>query len=67
MQRSGRREELLRGPLLYAAVHVAATLIWWRHSPCGVLALAILCAGDGLAEVSEAHTLAQLPPAPLLL
>ncbi|KAI3436834.1 hypothetical protein D9Q98_006244 [Chlorella vulgaris] len=49
--RSGRAEELLRGPLLYAVVHVAVTLLCWRHSPGGVLALSALCGGDGLAEV----------------
>ena len=51
MQRTNRREELLRGPLLYAFSHVAATLLLWRHSPGGVAALAVLCGGDGLAEV----------------
>ena len=51
MQRSGERQELLHGPLYYAAAHVAATLLFWRHSPAGVLGLAVLCGGDGLAEV----------------
>jgi phytol kinase len=51
LQRGGRREELLRGPLLYAFVHVAVTLLCWRTSPGGVLALSVLCGGDGLAEV----------------
>lgn len=32
-------------------VHVAVTLLCWRHSPGGVLALSALCGGDGLAEV----------------
>lgn len=50
-QRSGRREELLHGPLWYAVAHVAATLLFWRHSPAGVVALSVLCGGDGLAEV----------------
>ncbi|KAL4452781.1 hypothetical protein ABPG75_008443 [Micractinium tetrahymenae] len=49
--RSGWREELLQGPLWYAVAHVAATLLFWRHSPAGVLALSLLCGGDGLAEV----------------
>lgn len=48
-QRTGRREELLRGPLYYAIAHVAVTLALWRGSPAGVLALAMLCGGDGLA------------------
>lgn len=49
LQRAGRREELLRGPLYYAIAHVAVTLALWRGSPAGVLALAMLCGGDGLA------------------
>jgi dolichol kinase len=65
-QRSGRREELLRGPLLYAAVHVAVTLLCWRHSPGGILALSVLCGGDGLAEVvgrgCSAAAAADAPP-----
>lgn len=31
--------------------HVAATLLFWRHSPAGLVALSVLCGGDGLAEV----------------
>lgn len=50
-QRTGRAEELLRGPLYYAAVHVAVTLTLWR-TPAAVLALSALCGGDGLAEVA---------------
>eukprot|EP00887_Chlorella_sp_A99_P006744 scaffold3.g6744.t1 len=49
--RHGRREELLRGPLLYGLVHSAVCALCWRHSPSGALALAVLCGGDGLAEV----------------
>ncbi|PSC74066.1 phosphatidate cytidylyltransferase [Micractinium conductrix] len=60
--RSGRREELLRGPLLYAVAHVAVTLLCWRHSPAGVLALGALCGGDGMAEVVGAS----LPRGPRL-
>lgn len=51
MQRSGDRKELLRGPLAYGLVHAAAAATLWRNSPDGLLALAVLCGGDGLAEV----------------
>ena len=51
MQRTGRRQELLQGPLLYALVHVVGALVFWRTSPVAVAALAVLCAGDGAAEL----------------
>lgn len=51
MQRDGNRKELLRGPFLYGIVHAVATVIFWRDSPDGILALSVLCGGDGLAEV----------------
>lgn len=50
MSRSGDRRELLRGPTLYGATFVGATVLAWRKLP-GVLALVALCAGDGAAEV----------------
>lgn len=62
--RRGARQELLRGPLAYGLVHAAACLWWWRDSPSGVLALAVLCGGDGAAEVLGSrwgHLLGQLP------
>lgn len=51
MSRTGDPREILRGPLYYGIVHVAATLIFWQHSPAGILALMVLCGGDGLADV----------------
>ena len=50
-QRQGHRSELLLGPLQYGVVHVLATLVFWRDSAPGVLALSALCAGDGAAEM----------------
>jgi hypothetical protein len=44
-QRSGQRQELLRGPLLYGCSHVALTLAFWRENPAAVLGIAALCAG----------------------
>ena len=49
--RHGRRRELLSGPLVYGVCHVLAAAVWWLESPHGVVAIAALCAGDGLAEV----------------
>ena len=45
------RQELLAGPLLYIAVVIATTVQFWRHSPAGLLALCMMCVGDGLADI----------------
>ncbi|MEB3356992.1 MAG: hypothetical protein VKK04_09715 [Synechococcales bacterium] len=49
--RSGDRHELLRGPLYYGLVFIVCTLAFWRHSPIGLLALMMMCGGDGLADI----------------
>jgi len=49
MSRSGRRDELLRGPLLYGLVFCAMTALRWRRLD-GAVALLAVCVGDGLAE-----------------
>ncbi|MGA9533913.1 MAG: phosphatidate cytidylyltransferase [Anaerolineales bacterium] len=51
MSRSGDRREILQGPVYYGLIFVFATLVFWRHSPVGILALMILCGGDGLADI----------------
>lgn len=51
MSRSGEASELLRGPTLYGVVFVAATLTAWRETPEGVVAVMLLCGGDGFADV----------------
>lgn len=51
MSRTGDRKEILRGPLYYGLVFVALTLIFWKTSPTGIVALMLLCGGDGLADV----------------
>jgi phytol kinase len=51
MTRHGNPREILAGPLYYGIVFVLATLIFWRQSPAGVLALMLLCGGDGLADI----------------
>ena len=45
------RSELLRGPLYYVLVLMAATVVYWRESPVGVVAMSLMCGGDGLADV----------------
>jgi phytol kinase len=51
MSRSGDRREILRGPLFYGIIFVVLTLIFWKDSPIGLVALMMMCGGDGLADV----------------
>lgn len=51
MSRSGDPREILKGPLFYGIVFVLSTLLYWRDSPVGIVALMLLCGGDGLADV----------------
>ncbi len=51
MSRSGDPREILRGPLYYGIIFVLSTVIFWRGTPTGIIALMILCGGDGLADV----------------
>lgn len=51
MSRTGDRAEILRGPLYYGLIFVATTVIFWRDSPVGMLALVIMSGGDGLADI----------------
>ena len=51
MTRHGDPREILRGPLYYGLVFVLCTVLFWRHSPVGILALMLMCGGDGLADV----------------
>ena len=51
MSRSGDRREILRGPLYYGIAFVAVTLIFWKTSPIGIVALMLMCGGDGIADV----------------
>jgi phytol kinase len=51
MTRTGDRREILRGPLYYGVVFVLLTLVFWRESPAGIMALMALCGGDGLADI----------------
>jgi len=51
MSRTGDRREILRGPLFYGIAFVALTILFWRTSPVGLVALMTLCGGDGLADI----------------
>jgi len=51
MSRTGDRREILRGPLYYGIAFVALTVIFWKESPTAIIALMLLCGGDGLADV----------------
>ena len=51
MSRSGDRREILRGPMYYGIIFVALTLYYWRSSPIGIIALMLMCGGDGLADL----------------
>jgi phytol kinase len=51
MSRSGDRGEILKGPLFYGLIFVAITILYWRSSPIGIIALMLMCGGDGLADV----------------
>lgn len=51
MSRRGDRREILRGPLFYGIVFVVLTLFYWKDSPVGIIALMLLCGGDGLADI----------------
>jgi phytol kinase len=51
MSRSGDRREILRGPLFYGIVFVVLTIVYWKDSQIGIVALMLICGGDGLAEI----------------
>lgn len=48
--RSGKRQELLRGPLFYGIIFTRTTYWYWKGIRA-VLCLLILCFGDGFAEI----------------
>ena len=51
MSRTGNRREILRGPLFYGIVFVVLTVIYWRNNPVGIIALMLMCGGDGFADI----------------
>jgi phytol kinase len=51
LSRTGDRREILRGPLFYGIIFVVMTILYWKDSPIGMVALMLMCGGDGLADV----------------
>ena len=51
MSRTGNPREILRGPLFYGIVFVILTIVYWLDSPIGIIALMLMCGGDGLADI----------------
>jgi phytol kinase len=51
MSRSGDPREILRGPLFYGIIFVILTIAYWKYSPIGIVALMLMCGGDGLADI----------------
>jgi phytol kinase len=50
MSRSGDPREILKGPLYYGVIFVFITILFWK-SPLGIIALMMLCGGDGVADL----------------
>ncbi len=51
LSRSGDPKEILKGPLYYGIVFIIITILFRRYSPIGIVALMILCGGDGIADL----------------
>lgn len=51
MSRTGKRQEILLGPLFYGIAFVLLTIVFWKDSTIGIISLMILCGGDGLADI----------------
>ncbi|HEY3312506.1 MAG TPA: phosphatidate cytidylyltransferase [Anaerolineales bacterium] len=51
MSRSGDPKEILRGPLFYGIMFVLLTLVFWKNTPTSMVALMMMCGGDGIADV----------------
>eukprot|EP01023_Acetabularia_acetabulum_P041134 TRINITY_DN3999_c1_g1_i3.p2 TRINITY_DN3999_c1_g1~~TRINITY_DN3999_c1_g1_i3.p2 ORF type:complete len:237 (-),score=40.51 TRINITY_DN3999_c1_g1_i3:492-1202(-) len=49
--RGGARSELLAGPLMYGTAICLCCVIFWRYQLEGILAICVLCGGDGIADV----------------
>jgi dolichol kinase len=51
LSRKGDRSELLYGPLLYGIAFVVASVVFWFDSLHAIVALMMLCVGDGSAAL----------------
>ncbi len=51
ISRSGDAKESLGGPFIYVVILLVCTLIFWTDSPIGVVSVATMAGGDGLADL----------------
>jgi len=51
LSRTGNRREILRGPLFYGIAFVLLTIVFWWRTPIGIIAMMVLCGGDGMADI----------------
>eukprot|EP00980_Cylindrotheca_fusiformis_P016681 scaffold5024_cov136-Cylindrotheca_fusiformis.AAC.10 len=51
VSRSGDKSEALGGPFIYVCLFQAFTLLFWRSSVIGVVAISTMAAGDGMADL----------------
>ncbi len=51
ISRSGSQNEALGGPFLYAIALFVLTMVFFRDSPIGIVAISQMAAGDGLADI----------------
>jgi dolichol kinase len=51
ISRSGRAEEALGGPFVYVLVLLFVTLFCFTDSPVGIISIAAMAVGDGLADL----------------
>ena len=51
ISRSGDAKEALQGPFVYVMVLLFSTLVFWLDSPIGIVSIATMAVGDGLADL----------------
>ena len=51
MSRTGNPREILKGPLFYGLIFIVVTIFFWKDFLVGIIALMILCGGDGFADI----------------
>lgn len=61
MARNGQKSELLKGPLFYGIVFVVVTMVFWKEADA-VIALMILCGGDGAADLIGSRVKSRVLP-----
>ncbi|KAL7540514.1 hypothetical protein ACHAXR_010924 [Thalassiosira sp. AJA248-18] len=51
ISRSGDAKEALGGPFIYVLVLLFSTFVFWTDSPIGIVSIATMAVGDGLADL----------------